>query len=98
MRIRFDNIRYQFYENDEEEVWGPLYYYCRASASMTAIAASVSLCFPLKYTMQQFKMVCTCTYSSHNSKVMQFFLHFHHSESEVSIVLGYGATSLSDWC
>jgi hypothetical protein len=88
---------YQFYEKeDEEEVWGSVYNHCHASVRMIASAASVSLCFQLKYAMRQLKMVGTC--SNQYSKEMQLFLHLHHSEFEVSIVLGYGATSMSDWC
>jgi hypothetical protein len=89
---------YQFYEKEDEEVWGPVYNHCHASECMTASAGSVSLCFQLKCAMQQLKMVCICTCSSQNSKETQFFLHLHHSEFEVATVLGYGATSLSVWC
>ena len=64
---------YQFYEKEDEEVWGPVYNNCPASECMTASAASVSPCLQLKYAMQQLKMVCICTCSSQNSKEMQFF-------------------------
>ena len=73
----------------------------RCAVQFTVTVMPVKLQF---HSVSSWNMQCNisswCAFALAVARIVKkcIFLHLHHSEFEVSIVLEYGATSLSDWC